>query len=109
MASRANFVPERIALDSMSSFEPTSSVMLGYLASTMDLMRAPAACIDTVERKRMRDARNIRSGEVVLCRSEGRFVGMNARDGSEAGSRTSRSSTAKSPPPTALSTKVERA
>ena len=65
MASRANLVPERMALVSRSSLEPIKSVMLGYFASTMDLMRVPAECMETVERKRMREARNMRSGEFV--------------------------------------------
>ena len=46
--------------------ELITSVILGYFASTIDLIRVPAECIDTVERKRMRQARKMRSGEVVL-------------------------------------------
>ena len=65
MASRANFVPARMALERRSSLELITSVILGYFASTIDLIRVPAECIDTVERKRMREARNIRSGDVV--------------------------------------------
>ena len=66
MASRASFVPERIARDNRSSCFPITSVMLGDLDSTKDLMNVPAWNWDTVERKRMRDARNIRSGIVVF-------------------------------------------
>ena len=65
MASRPNFVPARMALERRSSLELITSVILGYFASTIDLIRVPAECIDTVERKRMRETRNIRSGDVV--------------------------------------------
>ena len=65
IASRPNFVPVRMALERRSSLELITSVILGYFASTIDLIRVPAECIDTVERKRMREVRNIRSGDVV--------------------------------------------
>ena len=64
MASRANFVPARVALDNRSSLLPITSVILGDLPSTRDLMRVPAWKMDTVERKRIREARNMRSGDV---------------------------------------------
>lgn len=64
MASRANLVPERMARDSRSSLFPMSSVMLGDFASTSDRMKVAAEDIDTVDRKRMREARNMRSGIV---------------------------------------------
>ena len=64
MASRASFVPERMARVSRSNLFPITSVMLGDLVSTSDRMKVLACTIDTVDKNRMRDARNIRSGTV---------------------------------------------
>ncbi len=64
IASRANLVPERIARDNRSSLFPMSSVILGDLASTSDRMKVAAEDMDTVDRKSMREARNMRSGTV---------------------------------------------
>ena len=79
IASRANLVPARIALESMSSLLEMTSVMLGYFASTTDLMKGPAESRDTVERKRMRQARKMRSGEVVLWQAAKHDVGKEIR------------------------------
>lgn len=64
MASRENLAPERIARDSRSSLFPMSSMMLGDLPSTSDRMKVAAEDMDTVDRKSMREARNMRSGTV---------------------------------------------